>query len=98
MSFRSDPHSARRLDDLAQAILAHLGACPDLVEALIAETGMMPTDLRRLAGDPGTGLAVALVDFICATDDRLVAFAQGAGWQPAEVDRIRQALEAGILR
>ena len=98
MSYRSGPRSALRLDDLSQAILAHLGACPDLVEALMAETGMVPAVLRRLAADPGAGLGVALVDFICATDDRLLAFAQASGWQPAEVDRIRQALEAGILR
>ena len=90
--------SRHSLDVLTDAILAKLAACPDLVESLVAETGMAPADLRGLAGDPTTAFANALVDFICASDDRLLAFSAASGWPAADVERMRQMLEAGILR
>lgn len=90
--------SRPKLDALTDAILAHLAACPDLVESLVAETGMAPADLRGLADDPSTAFAAALVDFICASDDRLTAFSTASGWPAAEVERTRQMLDAGILR
>ena len=75
--------SRNSLDALAEAILAHLAENPELVEALVAETGLMPADLRRLAAEPTTDFATALLDFICASDDRLVAFAAASGWSVA---------------
>lgn len=90
--------SRSSLDALAGAILAHLAGNPDLVEALVAETGLMPADLRRLAAEPTTDFAAALVDFICATDDRLMAFAAVSGWPEATVAHTREALAAGVLR
>ena len=90
--------SRAALDELAQAILAHLAQCPDLVEALVAETGLMPADLRRMAAEPTTDFATALLDFICATDDRLTDFAAASGWSATTVARTREALAAGVLR
>lgn len=90
--------SRQSLDALTDAILTQLAACPDLVESLIAETGIAPSGLRRLAADPTTAFASAMVDFICTTDDRLIAFSAASGWPAAEVERMRQMLEAGILR
>lgn len=86
------------LDALAEAILGHLAGCPDLVEALCAETGLDPADLRALAAAPSTDFASALVDFICASDDRLAAFAAASGWPEATVAHTREALAAGVLR
>lgn len=83
------------LDSLAQAILDHLVASPDLVQELVAESGMRPEDLRALAGGSTTDFATALVDFISATDDRLGGFAAASGWLPADVARLREALAAG---
>lgn len=90
--------SRNSLDALAEAILAHLADSPELVEALVAETGLMPTDLRRLAADPTTDLITALLDFICASDDRLLGFAAASGWSETTVARTREALAAGMLR
>lgn len=90
--------SRSSLDTLAEAILGHLAVCPDLVEALVAETGMMPSDLRALAEEPTTDFASALVDFICASDDRLTAFAAASGWSESTVAHTREALSAGVLR
>lgn len=90
--------SRQSLETLSDAILTHLAACPDLVDSLVAETGISPAWLRGLAGDPTAGFASALVDFICATDDRLIAFSAASGWPATEVDRMRQMLEAGLLR
>lgn len=83
---------------LAEAILGHLAGSPDLVEALVTETGLMPEDLRRLAAEPTTDFAAALVDFISATDDRLLAFAAATGWSETTVAHTREALAAGVLR
>jgi len=90
--------SRTSLDTLAAAILAHLAEHPDLVEALVAETGLMPADLRRLAAEPTTDFATALLDFICASDDRLTGFAATSGWPETTVAHTREALAAGALR
>ncbi len=90
--------SRNSLDALAEAILAHLAENPELVEALVAETGLMPADLRKLAAEPTTDFATALLDFICASDDRLVAFASASGWSETRVAHTREALAAGVLR
>jgi len=86
------------LDTLAEAILGHLAQCPDLIEALVAETGLDPSDLRALAAQSTTDFASALVDFICASDDRLAAFSAASGWPEATVAHTREALAAGVLR
>lgn len=90
--------SRSSLDSLAEAILGHLAASPDLIEALFAETGLMPADLRRLAAEPSTDFAAALVDFICASDERLADFAAASDWSQATVAHTREALSAGLLR
>lgn len=90
--------SRNSLDALAEAILGHLAGSPDLVEALVAETGLMPADLRRLAAEPTTDFATALLDFICASDERLMDFAAASGWSAATVAHTREALAAGVLR
>ena len=59
------------LDQLTSAIMAELAGSPDLVSELMAETGLQPGDLRRLAADRSDDLAAALLDFICAADSRL---------------------------
>ena len=63
------------LDQLTSAIMAELAGSPDLVSELMAETGLQPGDLRRLAADRSDDLAAALLDFICAADSRLEQFA-----------------------
>ena len=66
--------------------------------AVMAETGLQPGDLRRLAADRSDDLAAALLDFVCAADARLEEFAARAGWQPEKVAYARAALENGQIR
>ena len=86
----------KSLDLLAQAILDHLSRNPDLIGALVAESGLRPVDLRGLAADPTPAFATALVDFICAGDERLTGFAAESGWPPLEVAQMREALSGGF--
>lgn len=86
----------KSLDLLAQAILDHLSRNPDLIGALVAESGLRPGDLRGLAADPTPAFATALVDFICAGDERLTGFAAESGWPPLEVAQMREALSGGF--
>ena len=90
--------SRNSLDALAEAILGHLAGSPDLLGELVAATGLMPADLRRMAAEPTTDLAAALLDFICATDDRLLGFAAASAWSETTVAHTREALAAGMLR
>jgi hypothetical protein len=90
--------SRSSLDDLSDAILGHLAASPELMEALVSETGLLPADLRALAAQPTVDRAVALVDFICASDERLGDFAAASGWSQTTVAHTREALSAGVLR
>ena len=86
----------KSLDVLAQAILDHLLRNPDLIGALVAESGLLPGDLRGLAADPTPAFATALVDFICASDERLTGFAAESGWPPLKVAQMREALSCGF--
>lgn len=86
------------LDRLTQDILNHLAADPDLIGSLVAETGLNPPDLQRLARVAPLDLSVALVDFVSAVDSRLLAFCDASGWAPDRVAYARAALEAGQLR
>lgn len=86
------------LDRLTQDLLSCLGEDPGLIGALVAETGLDPADLRRLASGAPLDLSVALVDFICADDARLVDFSSRSGWPVERIAYARAALEAGQLR
>lgn len=85
----------KSLDLLSQAILDHLSANPELIGALVAESGLLPGDLRYLAADPTPAFGAALVDFICTTDERLAAFSAESGWAQQTVAHMREALSAG---
>lgn len=82
------------LEHLTQDILAELGESPELITALVSETGLVPTDLRRLAAGAPHDLSIALVDFICADDDRMTGFCARRGWAVDRLARIRAMLEA----
>lgn len=80
---------------LADDLLFHFLTHPDLLQRLMDESGLSPDDLRASAGDPG--FAVALLDFVCAEDARLVACAEAVGWTPVKLMQLHQAVEAGAL-
>jgi len=86
----------KSLDLLAQEILDHLSRNPELIEALVAESGLLLDDLRGLVVDPTPAFASALVDFICASDERLTGFSAESGWAPLKVAHLREALAHGF--
>lgn len=81
------PQAAR---DLALRALPHIAADDELVEALLAMTGLRPQDLRQAVSDPG--FALSLLDFLLEDDQRVLRFAQAAGIRPEEVMSARIAL------
>lgn len=85
------------LDRLTDDLIADLATSPDLLEALVAESGLVPHDLRLMARDAPLGLAAALIDFITRDDARLTGFAARSGWPADRVDYARQALDAGAF-
>lgn len=86
------------LDRLTRDLLSDLADSPDEISALVAETGLMPADLRQLAETAPLDLSVALVDFVCASDARLAGFCARSGWPVERVAYARAALDAGELR
>lgn len=90
--------NSEALDRLTADILTSLGNAPELIEALVAESGLDPADLRRMAGSSGRELSTALLDFICGNDERLMGFCDSSGWPVQRVIYAREALEAGALR
>lgn len=86
------------LDQLTSDLLANLAETPNLIKTLVSETGLDPSDLRRMSSSSTRDLSVALIDFICADDNRLSNFCEQSGWPIARVAYARAALEAGQLR
>lgn len=76
--------------ELALDALLHVAGYPDLTEALLAASGMMPDGLRAAAQDPQ--FHVAVLDFLLEDDQRVVDFAAARGIRPEEVLAARTAL------
>ncbi|SEN94577.1 Protein of unknown function [Paracoccus alcaliphilus] len=70
--------------------LQFIASDQELVEALLAMTGLRALDLRQAAADPGFG--VSLLDFLLEDDQRVLRFARSAGIAPQEVMTARTAL------
>ena len=87
--------TAAEISTLADAAILHLAADPELLAALLATSGLRPQDLRGAASRPD--FAAALLDFMCESDERLLAFAGTAGMRPERIAHARAALEAGAV-
>lgn len=83
----SDGDSARTI---AESALHFVLADPELVETLLGVTGATPAGLRQMAADGG--LALACLDVVMASDDRVLAFAEAAGLRPEAVARAHAIL------
>ena len=56
----------------------------------LGETGFDPTDLRKMAEDPG--FAGAMLDYLCSHESLLMAFADSQGTDPSAIENARQFL------
>jgi hypothetical protein len=78
---------------LAIQVLAFLAEEPDRLTAFLAATGIEIEDLRDAAGE--TGFLAGVLEHMLADERLLLAFADSAGIDPADVARARHALGGG---
>ncbi|WJS85570.1 DUF3572 domain-containing protein [Paracoccus sp. TOH] len=84
------PREAR---DIADSGFAHIAAEPDLVAALLAQSGSDVAGLRAMAVRPEFALFV--LDFLLEQDQRVLDFVQAAGLRPERVQMARAVLGGG---
>ena len=79
-------------------LLAHVVGDPDLGDRFLALTGMSADDLRARATD--RGVLAALIDFLAARDDDLLAAADALALSPAAIIAVGKALDGdqGVFR
>lgn len=85
--------SHAELSGMTEAAIMHFAANPDLLAELMAASGLQAQDLRAAAYR--TEFAVAILDFLCESDQRLLDFARASGLRPERIAYARAALEAG---
>lgn len=78
---------------LALRALAFVASQPELIERLLAVTGLTPEQLRDAAEDPA--LLVGVLDFLLAHEPDLVAFCEAEGCDPAAPAEARRCLAGG---
>ncbi len=80
-------------EELAYNALAFLTRDIDRIERFLTLTGVDPSDLRKLAPEPGFQLAV--LDHLAEDEALLTAFAQECNVPPEAIGRARHALGGG---
>jgi hypothetical protein len=81
-----------RAEALAIAALSFLAAEPDRLGSFLALSGIGPESIRSAASEPHFLLGV--LDHVAGNEALLVAFAEHAGIDPADVARAQTALAA----
>lgn len=76
--------------DIADAGFQHIAAQPELVEALLAQSGSDVAGLRAMAGRPE--FAQFVLDFLLQEDGRVLDFAAELGIKPQRVVMARAVL------
>ncbi len=75
--------------------LSYLAADPERLGRFLAVTGLGPENVRAAARDPG--FLPALLDYLLANENDLVAFAQEMNIAPARVGAARDVLAPPII-
>jgi len=70
--------------------LTFLAGDPERIGPFLAESGLSPADLRGIAGSPA--FHVALLDYLIARQDMLIAYAAEAEIDPGHVVAAREVL------
>jgi hypothetical protein len=84
------PYSRQTAEMLAVQALAFIAEDASRLSGFIASTGIAVQSIRDAARDPN--FLAGVLEHILADENLLLAFADGAGIDPAEVARARQAL------
>lgn len=86
------PRLKQNLDPEAVAIraLGHIASDPGRLARFLEQTGIGPETLRDAARQPA--FLAQVLDFLCADDATLMAFATNEGLRPETVALARQAL------
>jgi hypothetical protein len=84
------PYSRETAEMLAVQALAFIVEDDGRLNGFIASTGIAAQSIRDAARDPN--FLVGVLEYILADENLLIAFADSAGFDPAEVARSRQAL------
>jgi hypothetical protein len=79
-----------RAQALALDALLYLASDQEQLAQFLAETGFDPAALRRTAKEPG--FASAMLDYLCANESLLIAFATAQGIDPSAPEAARQLL------
>jgi hypothetical protein len=89
MKTRSGP-SREAAEKLAVQALAFIAEEPERLGAFLATTGIGPEAIRDAAREPG--FLGGVLDHMLADESLLLAFADGAGLDPAAIARARRTL------
>lgn len=79
-------------ETLALEALAFLGSAETWLSRFVEESGIDPQTLRARAGDPV--ILAAVLDFLLAEDERLLAFCAAQEIAPRDVHLARHALDS----
>jgi len=82
--------SPERAEILGLNALAWLAGEPDGLAQFLRLSGISGTDLREAAGSPG--LTMAVMDFLLAHENFLLAFCEATGTPPADLQTARRVL------
>ena len=77
----------------AVAALVFLTERPDDLARFLSISGIVASDIRRSAADPG--FLSGVLDYLLSDEPLLVAFAAGHEMQPERVARLRAAFDDG---
>jgi hypothetical protein len=87
---RNASGSKEAAETLAIQALGFIAEEPDRLAAFLAETGLSPDSIRESASQPHFLLGV--LEHMLSNESLLVAFADSAGINPADVARARGAM------
>jgi hypothetical protein len=84
------PYSPNTAETLAVQALAFIAEDDSRLGSFVAATGIAPQSIRDAAREPN--FLAGVLEHILADENLLIAFADSAGIDPAEVARAHQAL------
>lgn len=77
-------------EGVAIQALTHMAQDTEIITDFYAISGIQPDEMRTAASTPG--FFAGVLDFICAREDRLIAFTVDSGLTPEIVDSARKTL------
>ena len=89
-SFSNDQHKLERAREIAIDAFAWLAGEPERISGFLESTGMDPAQLRNIAGSDG--FLAAVLDYLCASEPDLLAYAANSGRDAQAIDTARQVL------